>query len=187
MKVFFTASQRGKKEFGPHYLSIQKGIKAAGYTLIEDDIASTAPNKLYDDLEGGGQKASVDFYKNKLEKIEKADMNVFECSTHSLSIGFVIEKSLQANKPTIVLYYKDLIPYFLTGSEDEKLLLKSYDDNNLTSVLNNSLTLARERRDKRFNFFISPKLLEYLEKTSKEQGVTKSKFIRNLILAHMKK
>jgi predicted DNA binding CopG/RHH family protein len=45
---------------------------------------------------------------------------------------------------------------------------------------------AREKRDKRFNFFISPKLLEFLEKTSNGDGITKSKYIRNLIVEHMR-
>lgn len=186
MKVFFTASQRGKNEFGKRYSEIIEEIKRLGFQILQDDISEISPSKLYEQLGEGSHKANVEFYKKKLDRIQEADVNVFECSAHSLSIGFIIEKSLEANKPTVVLYYKDLVPFFLTGNQDEKLILKNYNEKNLKKTLNECLSLAKERRDKRFNFFISPKLLDYLEKTSKSLGITKSKFIRNLILEHMK-
>lgn len=186
MKVFFTASQRGRKEFGKYYNIIIDELKKSGYTLIDDDILNKTPNQLYKQLETG-RKANVEFYKNKLDHIQQSDIVVFESSTHSLSVGFVIEKALEYNKPTVVLYFKENCPYFLSGDEDEKLVLKNYNEKNLIKILNSALELAKERRDKRFNFFISPKLLNYLEKTSKNMGITKSKFIRNLLLEHMKK
>lgn len=71
--------------------------------------------------------------------------------------------------------------------EEEKLIIKQYNEKNIKKVIKEAIDIARERRDKRFNFFISPKLLEYLEKASFNDGVTKSKFIRNLITEHMRK
>jgi predicted DNA binding CopG/RHH family protein len=56
----------------------------------------------------------------------------------------------------------------------------------IKKTLRELLENAREKRDKRFNFFISPKLLEFLENTSNTEGVTKSKYIRNLIVEHMR-
>jgi hypothetical protein len=91
------------------------------------------------------------------------------------------------NKPTLVLYYKDNVQHFLAGAEDEKLLVKSYNETNLTNVLKESIEELKSFKDKRFNFFINPGLLTYLETTSKNLGLTKSNFIRNLIVDHMKK
>lgn len=186
MKVFFTASQRGKKEFGEYYKKIYQEIKNAGYDVVEDDLASLSVDQFYSKLEKGGRKTNIEFYKKKIQHIKEADIIILECSFHSLSIGYIIEKALELNKPTIVLYLRDNQPYFLEGVEDEKLIIKSYNDKNLARILIEVFELAKERRDKRFNFFISPKLLNYLESTSKKYSITKSTFIRNLILEHKK-
>jgi predicted DNA binding CopG/RHH family protein len=74
----------------------------------------------------------------------------------------------------------------LTGIEDEKLIIRSYTEKNLKKILKEAIDLARQRSDKRFNFFISQKLLNYLESISKKEGINKSTFIRNLILEHMR-
>lgn len=187
MKVFFTASMRGQKEFKEYYQKIYHTIKELGYTHLDDEIIQYASTTFYDKLEKEGRKAYVELYKKNMQALHEADICIFECSTHSLSIGFVIEKSLEFNKPTIVLYYKDNLPHFLMGAQEEKLVIRSYTEQTIKKVLKETLKDARERKDKRFNFFITPKLLHYLEKTSKEQGVTKSKFIRSLIFEYMKK
>lgn len=187
MKVFFTASMRGQKEFKAYYEKIYHTIEELGYTQLDDELINQKIRNFYDELEKKGRDAYVDLYKRKMRLIHEADICVFECSLHSLSIGFVIEKSIDLNKPTIALYYKDNLPHFLMGVDEEKLFIKSYTENNIKKVLKETLKDARERKDKRFNFFITPKLLLYLEKISKEQGVTKSKFIRSLIFEYMKK
>ena len=187
MKVFFTASQRGKKQFGETYKKIQNFIIHSNYILLQDDIFSEEPEELYRALETGDHKKQTEFYKKKIEAIQKADLCVFEASTHSLSIGFVIQKALEFNKPTIVLYIKDHKPLFFSGVDNEKLLLKEYDEKNIEKQLDLAIQDALHLREKRFNFFISPGLLTYLEHSSKKEGITKSTFIRNLILAHKKK
>lgn len=187
MKVFFTASQRGKEEFEKYYKQIISIIKEKGYRLLDDDLMSVKTKDFYKNFKEGGREASVEFYNQEIDRMQEADVNVFEVSKHSLSIGFVIKKSLEMNKPTILLYFENSAPLFLSGSDEEKLLLVSYTDTNLKEVLEEALEQASEKRDKRFNFFISDKLLEYLEETSKQLGVTKSKFIRNLIIEHKQK
>jgi hypothetical protein len=187
MKIFFTASQRGKKQFGNTYKKIQNFIAKSGYTMLQDDIFSEEPEDLYKALETGDHKKQTEFYNRKIDTIQKADLCIFEASTHSLSIGFVIQKALEFNKPTIVFYIKDHKPLFFSGVDNEKLILQEYDEKNLEKQLDSAIQDALHLREKRFNFFISPTLLSYLEHTSKKEGITKSTFIRNLILAHKKK
>ncbi|MCX6730596.1 MAG: hypothetical protein NTZ55_02005 [Candidatus Roizmanbacteria bacterium] len=187
MKIFFTASQRGKKQFGNTYKKIQSVIAKSGYTVLEDDIFSEEPEDLYRALESGDHKKQTEFYNKKIETLQKADLCIFEASTHSLSIGFVIQKALEFNKPTIVLYLTDYKPLFFSGVDNDKLILQEYDEKNFEKQLGSAIQDALHLREKRFNFFISPGLLSYLEHTSKKEGVTKSTFIRNLLLAHRKK
>ncbi len=191
MKIFFATSHRGKKEFIKHYRIIYEEAKQLGYKHIDYDLFSTSTEDFYQKLIAGGKKADVELYKARIQSINEADICIFDCSYPSLSIGFLIDKSLEQGKPTIVLYFKDkgkdTTPYFISGIDNERLILQGYTEKTLKKIIRDSLELAKERRDKRFNFFISPRLLEYLEKVSKEEGMTKSKFIRNLILEHMHK
>jgi predicted DNA binding CopG/RHH family protein len=68
--------------------------------------------------------------------------------------------------------------------EDPKFILKSYDDENLPDMITDAFTLIKNNMDRRFNFFISPDLLEYVKSQSRTRGVTQSAFIRDLIISH---
>ncbi|KKR33828.1 MAG: hypothetical protein UT63_C0011G0010 [Candidatus Gottesmanbacteria bacterium GW2011_GWC2_39_8] len=185
MKVFFTASQRGKSYFDFYYKKIFKIIKSLGYELIDDEIISIPSKSFYETLEKEGKKGDKELYKTNLKNIREADINIFDCSMHSLSIGFMIDKSLELNKPTIALFLEEHDPHFLEGIEEDKLIIRSYTDTSLPKIIKESLNIARNKKDKRFNFFVTPNLLTYLEKESKKRNITKSTFIRNLIFDHM--
>lgn len=184
MKVFYSTTYKGVERYGGYFQKIADFVQELGYQLIEDKYFNK-PEQYDKDMQDADIRQS--HYKNQITSIKKADFCIFETSTHSLGIGFMTMKSLDVGKPTIVLYHEDNVPVFLAGIEDDKLIVKKYTKDNLKKVLREAIDAARERRDKRFNFFISPKLLEYLEKTSTRQGVTKSKFIRNLITDHMRR
>lgn len=187
MKIFFTASQRGKAQFGKNYSRFQDAIRNNGYNLLDDDILTKNADELYEALEKGDHKKQVEFYNKKIDSIKKADMCIFEASVHSLSIGFVIQKALELNKPTIVFYIHGNRPIFFSGVDNEKLILQEYNEENLENKVKLAFEEALHLREKRFNFFISPQLLTYLESAAKKEGITKSTFIRNLIIAHKKK
>lgn len=187
MKVFFAVSPKGKKQFEKYYKTIYEEISKCGYEHVNDDVIEESPTEFYNSLEKGGKEKHKDLYKRKIQAIQIADINIFDCSVPGIGLGFVIQKSIELNKPTIVLYYKDAVPYYLTGLAEDRLITKSYNEKNVKKVIKQALEIARERKDKRFNFFISPQLLDYLEDQSKEEGITKSKFIRNLIVKHMRK
>ncbi len=185
MKIFFTAAYQDDKPAFDRNKKIYEEIERQGYTHLFDDTVKVTYEQFVDRLQG--KKDEYSKHSNSVIKnVQSADICVFEVSAHSLGIGFSIEKALELNKPTIVLHYEGTSPIFLSGLDDEKLILREYNDKNYKKVIKEALEIARERRDKRFNFFISPKLLEYLEKASNTEGITKSKFIRNLIVNKMR-
>lgn len=186
MYVFFQGTYQAQKQFGENYKKIFDEIKELGYSHVSDDIINLG-YKEYLKMMEKGREAQVENYNRNMHSIKKADICIFETSAHSLGVGFLAQKSLDEGKPTIVLYYGDNTPYFLSGVDDEKLIVRSYTEKTLRKILKESLETARERRDKRFNFFLSPKLLEYLEDASTKEGVTKSKLIRDMIVNHMRK
>jgi len=186
MKIFFTASLRGQADFGKYYKEIFSLIEKEGAKNLDDEILKLSET-YYDTIQKQGRTAFVDLYKRKIKALQQADICIFEGSLPSLSIGYLIEKALDFNKPTIIFYYKNNTPEFISGIDEEKIILKQYNETSLQQSFESALTEAKHLQDKRFNFFISPDLLTYLEKASKEEGITKSTFIRNLILQHKKK
>ncbi len=188
MKVYFTAATKGTNIYKDYYKEVVKTIGELGYKNLDETIIQENTEGHYKKLEKGGQNVYEDLYDKEISLLKGADINVFECSMPSLGIGSEVQKSLEFNKPTIVLYLENKIPHFLVGIKDEKLILTEIKDKkDLKKTLEKAFEEAKTRADKRFNFFISPKLLAYLEKISKEEGITKSKFIRNLILDHMRR
>ncbi len=185
MKVFFTVTYQGGEQFGNYYKAIYEEIKKLGYEHVDDEVVTINYDEYIKKM-SQGRSFQVENYNKKMEGIQKADICVFETSAHSLGLGFMVERALELSKPTIVLYYEDNVPYFLSGIDDDKLIVQSYDDKNIKKVLKKVFEVGREKRDKRFNFFLSPKLLNYLEQASTTRGVTKSKLLRDMIVSHMR-
>lgn len=184
MKVFFSASLQGDVNI-ELIRKIYREIEAFGFDHTDDEVMTLSKEE-YKALKDQPREVLVDRYNRKMAAIKSADICVFDATSYSLSTGFLVHAALDALKPTIVLYYKDLIPYFMAGINNERLIIKSYDERTMKKKLREAINHARERRDKRFNFFISPKLLDFLERASRQEGITKSKYIRNLIVEHMR-
>lgn len=187
MKIYFAASVRGYSVYANEYKAVEAALKAVKCTLISSSYEKEEVKKFYSGLETGGSKAQNEYFNQTIETLKSSDINVFECTSPSLGIGFQVEKSLEYNKPTVILYFKGHIPHFFAGTDNEKMILREYTVETAKSVIESSIEDAKHMADKRFNFFISPSLLTYLENASKKKGITKSTFIRNLILEHMKK
>jgi hypothetical protein len=186
MKVFFDTTIRRTPVDEKHYKEIYSAIESLGHKHIFTDIMMGKRLTL-DEKNESAKDEFTRMYKDRMKLLQDSDINIFEASIPSLSIGFLIEKSLDLHKPTIVFHSKDNTPILITGIQHDKLITKAYTETNMKDVVREAIGEAQEIRDKRFNFFISPPLLEYLDKASGELGITKSTFIRNLILKHMKR
>ncbi len=187
MKIYFAASVRGYSFYAKEYTAVEKALKSIKSTLTSASYEKEEIKKFYNNLEEGGLRAQNEYFNRTIEIIKSSDINIFECSSPSLGIGFQVERSLEYNKPTIVLYLKGHMPHFFAGTDNEKIMLKEYTVETAQEVIESCIEEAKHIADKRFNFFISPSLLTYLEGAAKKSGITKSTFIRSLILEHMKK
>ncbi len=183
MKVFLTASKRGKSRFEENYKLIYSCLEKLGHKNLDDTIIRSA-----DEVTSTTDKKNEGIIGEALEKLRESDVNMFECSEQSFSIGYLVQKSLELNKPTIVLYEEAFPPsYFISAAEDEKLIIAGYTKETVEKILEASLEKATQVADKRFNFFITPSLLTFLNQAARDQGITKSTLIRNLIVEHRKK
>jgi hypothetical protein len=122
-----------------------------------------------------------------IEAVKKADVVMMEVSGHSISMGFLVSKALDLSKPVIAFYKKGTKSIFLEGINDPKFKLMEYDEKNINSVLDLAIEEAKKTIDIRFNFFVSSKILTYLNWISQNKNLPRSVFLRELIEKEMKK
>lgn len=177
MKIYFTASARGIDKLSNNYQLIYQFIESLGHTNLDDVVLKADQQQIYDK----DHKSRAKFYNETIKKIKKSNLVVLEVSTHSLSMGFVMQKALELNKPVIALYKKGFDPYFASGIVDDKLQVVEYTDHDLKEVLTTSIIFASDTQDTRFNFFISPRHQNYLDWIAKNRKIPRSVHLRDLI------
>lgn len=188
MKVLLYASP-ANSQYDEYINGMYDEVKKLGYDHVNDEVKTHVIRDILN-AASTGQKFSQEQYNQAItalvDDINRAEICIFEVSFQSLGAGYLIDKSLDYSKPTIVLYLEGHKPHILSVVDDEKLIIRSYNEKNYKKVVRDALAFAREKRDKRFNFFLSPKLLNYLEQASNSRGVTKSKLLRDMIVQHMR-
>lgn len=183
MKVYFTASARGTAEHLEQYKMIFDAIQSSGHQNLDKLVLNIDPNSFYD----GNHEEQAKLYDRTIQLIKRADVVVLEVSVPSLSMGFVLHKALEMNKPVIALYQSSNSPFFVQGIENEKLQVIEYDGRSLAENIANGLDYAQEKSDVRFNFFISPAIGHYLDWVAKVKKIPRSVYLRNLIEKDMAK
>ena len=119
----------------------------------------------------------------------KSDLLIAEVSYPSISIGFLIEKAINLSIPVICLCQEKLsknISTILKRYKSPSFKILKYNDSNLESVLDEELANFKKHKIK-LNVFLEAKLDNYLKLKSKSKGITKSQYLRDMIIEKMKK
>lgn len=183
MKIYFTASLRGKKEFGESYVQIVKELALLGNKVFADHVLNNDFSNVVAETKSDAQKS----YHKLLGDIKKSDVVVAEVSAQSLSVGHELTEAMTLNKPLVVLYTGKNRPGLLFGSMYDKMQIIQYDKDDLRNKLIKAIEEAMKHADVRFNFFVSPKILNYLDWVAQKRMIPRSVFLRNLIEREMKK
>ena len=184
MKAYFSASVHGKKNYSENYLAIVKTLKDVGFDVYADHILKTNAEEI--------DKQSIDeiknVYKALIDKIKKSDLVVAEVSTPSVSVGHEITEAINLNKPVILLSTAGgNRAMLLEGRKDGKVQSINYTMTNLVANLRKAIEEAKGNMDVRFNFFVSPKILAYLDWVAQKRMIPRSVFLRDLIEKEMRK
>lgn len=177
MKIFFTASGRGVDEFESQYQAIYDAIVTLGHKHVDDEIVNK--NKVSEYYQTHQNK--VDHYQKTQKCLRQADIVVLEISEHSLSMGFIMERALEGGKPVIALYTPSNFPFFASGINNAKLQVLEYNQENVVEVLEAAINYAKDNNDTRFNFFISPRHIAFLDWVSQKRRIPRSVYLRELI------
>lgn len=177
MKVYFTSSARASKSLKDSYQQIFSLISDLGHIHLDNYKDTNDAKKIY----LGSHDENLKLYKRAMECIRNADVVVLEVSTHSLTMGYLLQQGLSLGKPVIALYVTGNRPAFAAGIDNEKLQLIEYSEESLKDELSIALQNAQENTDVRFNFFISPAIGRYLDWISKVKKIPRSVYLRALI------
>lgn len=184
MKIYFTGALSGKAKYLENYKAIVDHLKYRDFKVFAEHIL-TEGKEAQVKQQTAEEREQV--YKELLGKIKLSDIVVAEISFPSVSIGHEISYALELSKPVVVLHVSGESSSLLEGRKDEKLHILTYDLGNLKEVLDKALEEAKKRMDVRFNFFVSPKILAYLDWVAQKRMIPRSVFLRNLIEKEMHK
>jgi len=183
MKVFFGTSPRIKTSNPEIVHQIYQKIKELGYTHTSNWVDSVDPKSFYEmtstELEDHNERI--------LKELKNADICVFETSLPSLSVGYLINMSVDLGKQVIILTQNTSPSFVLGWVKSDAVSVIKYAASNVDEILGEALNKAGENSDVRFNFFVSPRILNYLDFVAKKRMVPRSVFLRNLIEKEMKK
>lgn len=182
MKIYFTGSVSGLDEYKENYTKIVDTLERLGHRVYEETTKVTE-EYVYDEI---SDEDKINYYKKTLKWMNAADIIVVEASHPSLSIGHELSVALEKGKPVIVLYSQGKAPHFLVGVQSEKLIVEKYSLDDLKQTLESALEYASEQQDTRFNFFISPKIANYLDWISREKRIPRAVYLRRLIEEDMR-
>lgn len=185
MKIYFIASSR-LVGANPKLYSKMYSYLVTNNKMISDKVLKWVKMGVRD-MSVAPLKIKKENYLESLDSVKKADVVVMEVSGHSMSMGYLISKALEMNKPVIALHKQEHAPNFIKGISDPKLIISEYDEKNVEEILEKSLKTATGLIDVRFNFFVNSKILNYLDWVSQKRMVPRSVFLRNLIEHEIKK
>jgi len=181
MNVFFTTTPRFKTDFDKNVKAIYQTIEELGYRHTSDYLLKVSEEDFY--KSGKGQVPV--YYDTIINSLKKADIVVFEASFPSIGVGLLLDMALDLGKGVVALHMKGKFPFFLGGVRDDKLAIEEYTIDNLKKILKISLEYSADQMDTRFNFFISPKIGNYLDWVAKKRKIPRAVYLRRLIEKEM--
>ncbi len=180
MKVYFHGTPRAFKDLLAEHMAIYKAVESLRHVHLSK-VALSESEKVY----AADHEEVIKMYEETMRNLRQADLLIVEASTTSVSIGYLINKALEQSKPVIALYLKDHAPFFLSGISSERLQLIEYSLENISEVLSDAFDYAKDSTDVRFNFFISPSQVSYLDWIAQKKRIPRSVYLRKLITESM--
>lgn len=183
MKIYFTASILSKAEYEKEYRAIVNHLEKLGHVVVSDHVLEKQVEDILTQLE----KEQQHYYRSMLTHINECDMVVAEVSFPStVHIGHELTLGLEKGKSVLALHQKDKRPVLFWGIDSEKFYLAEYDMGSLKQVLKDSIEYLAEQQDVRFNFFISPKIQQYLDWLAKYRRKPRAVYLRELLERDMR-
>ena len=184
MKVYFSGSVYYRDDFIGVYEEIVGVLRQMGANVLEHTNKISA-----DQYSSQDDNNRVENYRQVVRWVDQCDLAVVEASFPStLHMSHEISLLLEKGKPVVALYQKGKEPGMFRAIKDDKIVWVEYGGiKDIGVVLKKAIEVARKSADVRFNFFVSPKILSYLDWVAKNRMVPRAVFLRELIEREMRK
>lgn len=178
MKIFFTNSFNGKKKYQKYYDIVRTSIEKNNIDLISPEknnyqllIDKKTKLKLKD--------VKAIHYEAIKRGILWADIIIIEMSNEDFQLGYEITLAIQNKKPVLCLsIYED----FSEKIKSKYFYGARYNQFNINEIIKKFIERnQKEFLTQRFNCFLAPAQIQYLELISKKIGMNKSEYLRKLI------
>jgi len=178
MKIFFTASFFGKTKYQKYYDLVLKELQKYDIDLIGTEVGN------YLNVLTPKEKLKLK-NKNKLHYeairrgIQTSDAVVIEMSQQDFQLGHEATLTIMAKKHVLCL---SLFENFAEKIKNDYFHGAKYNDVILPSIIHDFLKeIQKKKYSERFNCFLSPEQLNYLEQKSRKEKINKSEYLRKLI------
>lgn len=183
MKVYFSSTVKAKSRLEKNFQAIYTSIKELGHRHVSDFLINIDPKAFYTrSFKDAGEE-----YKAMVKKMKSAEVVVFEVTVPSLGIGYLVNLVLEMEKPVILLHTPEASPYLFRFIKSDKLQICEYTLANIKQVLSSAFKDAKESTNVRFTFFVTPKILDFLDFIAKKKHTPRAVFLRRLVEEAMKK
>lgn len=177
MKIYFTGSINNEKQ----KVRMQKIVKLL--EKVGNEVYSLALSEKFANQSLVSARELKGHFKEWSSYVRDSDCAVVEASYPSdVQVGFEIGTLLSRAKVVVLLFEKGNDPVFIDNVHSKRLIKCEYQRDDLEEVLEWALEEAEKISDRRFTFNISPEIDDYLEKASRKKGVSRSEYIRELIV-----
>lgn len=184
MKIYFTASLRQRKTHGKVHRKIMDYLQHQGHIVFEKILSP----HLVENNQQITARYIKEWYQEWNSYVTDCDVAVIEGShPSSIHIGFEIAMILARGKPVVLLYREGQNPVFINDLYATKLIKSEYSEENLEDILDWCFRELEHITNRRFAFFVSPEIDDFLTKVSQDKDISRSEYIRMLIEREMTK
>lgn len=176
MIIYFSGSTIDTSAL-PSFGQIVSRLEHLGHTVYQRILSEHLP--------GVGKITSRgvrEWYTQWLHYVATADLVVVEGSyPSSIHVGFEMGAIAMRSKPIILLYREGRDPVFIHQLHYSRLIKSGYTKENLSEVLDWCLGELEHTMNRRFTFYVSPEIDEYLTTIVEQNDTSRSEYIRGLI------
>ncbi len=179
MKIFYTASYLGKQKYQRYYDMVLRAIRSVKEIELISPEVGNYKKVLAPTIVENIKEPKRLHYEAIRKGIMLADAVIIEVTNEDFQLGHEATLAVQMKKYVLcVSIYEDWsekIPnrYFLGAK---------YNEYNIEEIVENFVDYAKKDQfSERFNCFLTPSQLQYLEAMSQKDGVNKSEYLRKLI------
>lgn len=183
MKVFYTASYLGKQKYQQYYNMVLRAIEWTGAEIISPEKGN------YQSLLTPAEIEELKYPKKiHYEAIRKgilwSDAVIIEITNEDFQLGHEATLAIQNKKYVLCL---SIFEDFSEKIQNQYFFAAKYNEYNIEEIVENFVKhVTEDQFSERFNLFLTPTQVQYIEQKARENNMNKSEYLRFLLDRDMK-